>query len=91
MSIFEYNQERHMMQEREAAWNEGHAAGEKEGRAAGEKIGREAGRQEGLQSGLQQGIREIVRNMIRQGLSDEQIRSYCNITSEDLKKYKSQD
>ena len=22
MSIFEYNQERHMMQEREAAWNE---------------------------------------------------------------------
>ena len=48
MSIFEYNQERHMMQEREAAWNEGHAAGEKEGRAAGEKIGRETGLQEGL-------------------------------------------
>ena len=68
MSIFEYNQERHMMQEREAAWYEGHESGRREG--------------------VQQGIREIVQNMIRQGLSDEQIRTYCNITVEELNKYR---
>ncbi|MCC2254851.1 hypothetical protein LKD70_10550 [Ruminococcus sp. CLA-AA-H200] len=72
MSIFEYNQERHMMQEREAAWNEG----------------KESGRQEGIQEGIQKGIREIVQNMLRQGLTDEQIKNYCNITSEELEKFK---
>ena len=30
MSIFEYDQEKHMRQEREAAWEDGHAAGVKE-------------------------------------------------------------
>ena len=34
MSIFEYDQEKHMKQEREAAWEDGHAAGIEEGRAA---------------------------------------------------------
>lgn len=62
MSIFEYNQERHMMQEREAAWNEGR------------------------QEGIRESVREIVLNMIRQGLTDDQIENYCNITSEELKK-----
>ena len=31
MSIFEYDQEKHMKQEREAAWEEGHRAGSEEG------------------------------------------------------------
>ena len=34
MSIFEYDQEKHMKQEREAAWEDGHSAGIEEGRAA---------------------------------------------------------
>ena len=37
MSIFEYDQEKHMRQEREAAWEDGHAAGVEEGRTAGIK------------------------------------------------------
>ena len=37
MSIFEYDQEKHMRQEREAAWEDGHTAGIEEGRTAGIK------------------------------------------------------
>ena len=42
MSIFEYDQEKHMRQEREAAWEDGHAAGIEEGRTAGIEEGRAA-------------------------------------------------
>ena len=35
MSIFEYDQEKHMRQEREAAWNEGRRTGNEEGRSQG--------------------------------------------------------
>ena len=42
MSIFEYDQEKHMRQEREAAWEDGHAAGVEEGRTAGIEEGRAA-------------------------------------------------
>ena len=35
MSIFEYDQEKHMRQEREAAWNEGRRSGIEEGRSQG--------------------------------------------------------
>ena len=76
MSIFEYNQERHMMQEREAAWNEGREEGLREGI------------EKGIQKGIEESVREIVRNMIQRGLSDEEIESFCNITSEELEKYK---
>ena len=31
MSIFEYDQEKHMRQEREAAWEDGHLAGIEDG------------------------------------------------------------
>ena len=43
MSIFEYDQEKHMKQEREAAWEDGHAAGVEEGRTAGIQEGIERG------------------------------------------------
>ena len=76
MSIFEYNQERHMMQEREAAWNEGREEGLREGI------------EKGIQTGIEESVREIVRNMIQRGLSDEEIESFCNITSEELEKTK---
>lgn len=41
MSIFEYDQEKHMKMEREQAFEEGWKAGEKSGRKAGEKTGEE--------------------------------------------------
>ncbi len=37
MSIYEYDQEKHIRQERETAWEEGHAEGRAEGRAEGEE------------------------------------------------------
>ncbi|HIW43021.1 MAG TPA: hypothetical protein H9743_13005 [Candidatus Mediterraneibacter vanvlietii] len=55
MSIFEYDQEKHMRQEREAAWEDGHAAGIEEGRTAGIEEGRAAGIEEGRAAGIEEG------------------------------------
>ncbi len=38
MSIFEYDQEKHIRQEREEAWEEGRASGLKEGQISGLKL-----------------------------------------------------
>ena len=58
MSIFEYDQEKHMKQEREAAWEDGHAAGVEEGRTAGIQEGIEKGRAAGIEDGRTAGIEE---------------------------------
>ena len=58
MSIFEYDQEKHMRQEREAAWEDGHAAGVEEGRTAGIQEGIEKGRAAGIEEGRTAGIEE---------------------------------
>ena len=47
MIIFEYDQEKHMRQEREAAWEAGKTAGIEEGRRSGLEEGRQAGMKEG--------------------------------------------
>ena len=47
MSIFEYDQEKQMRQEREAAWEAGKTAGIEEGRRSGLEEGRQAGMKEG--------------------------------------------
>ena len=49
VSIYEYDQEKHIRQEREEAWE----AGEKAGWEAGEKAGREAGQMDKLQEQIQ--------------------------------------
>ena len=51
MSIFEYDQEKHIRQEREEAWEEGERAGREEG----EQIGREKGRLELIRKKLAKG------------------------------------
>ena len=53
MSIYEYDQEKHIRQEREEAWE----AGEKAGREVGEKAGWEAGREAGEKTGREAGER----------------------------------
>ena len=57
VSIYEYDEERHIRQEREDAWEDG--------RQEGEKIGLEKGRQESRQ--------RIVKNMLKQKKSEEEI------------------
>ena len=53
MSIYEYDEERHIRQEREVAWEEG--------------------RQEGERIGLEKGRRRIVKNMLNQKKTEEEI------------------
>ena len=55
MSIFEYDQEKHMRQEREAAWKEGRRSGLEEGRCSGIEEGRRSGIEEGRRSGMEEG------------------------------------
>ena len=55
VSIFEYDQEKHLRQEREQAWEEGREAGIAEGKAAGIAEGKAAGRIELIQKKLKKG------------------------------------
>ena len=55
MRIFEYDQEKHMRQEREAAWKEGRRSGLEEGRCSGIEEGRRSGIEEGRRSGMEEG------------------------------------
>ena len=59
MSIFEYDQEKHMRQEREAAWEDGHAAGIEEGRATGIEEGRAVGIEEGRAAGVKETAKRL--------------------------------
>ena len=47
VSIYEYDEEKHMRQEREASWEEGREVGREEGREEGRVQGREEGKFEG--------------------------------------------
>ena len=58
VSIYEYDQEKHIRQEREEAWEAGEKAGWEAGREAGEKTGREAGERVGQINKLQEQIRK---------------------------------
>ena len=64
MSIFEYDQEKHLRQEREAAWEDGHAAGVKDGRAAGVKEGHAAG----LLDGAKEAAKKAAKKLFKLGL-----------------------
>ena len=69
VSIYEYDEERHIRQEREDAWEEGERIGLEKGRKEGEKSGLEKGRQEGqLES-----RKRIVKNMLNQKKTEEEI------------------
>ena len=67
VSIYEYDQEKHIRQEREEAWE----AGEKAGREAGEKAGWEAGEKAGREAGEKTGqinkLQELIRKKLAKG------------------------
>ena len=87
MSIFEYDQEKHMRQEREAAWEDGHAAGIEEGRAAGIEEGHAAGVEEGRAAGIEEGIRETARNFAKMGVSIETIAGAVKASAEEVREW----
>ena len=69
VSIYEYDEEKHMRQEREASWEDGWAAGICEGEERGREEGREEGRLEGRKEGRQEGKLELLREQIQKKLS----------------------
>ena len=69
MSIFEYDQEKHMRQEREAAWEEGR----KEGHRAGVEEGQKEGHRAGVEEGEEQMLRKLVERKLKKGRTVEEI------------------
>ena len=69
MSIFEYDQEKHMRQEREAAWEAGKTAGIEEGRRSGLEEGRRSGLEECRQAGMKEGEEQILTLQIQKKLA----------------------
>ena len=69
VSIYEYDEEKHMRQERETFWEDGWAAGREEGIREGEERGREAGRKEGREEGRQAGKLDLLKDLIQKKLS----------------------
>lgn len=64
MSIFEYDQEKHIRLERQEAW--------------------EDGKTEGLKLGKAEERRQIIRKMIKEGFSNEQILALCETSEEEI-------
>ena len=64
VSIYEYDEEKHMRQEREASWEEGREVGREEGRVQG----REEGIEEGIEKGIKKGKQEILERLIQKKL-----------------------
>ena len=87
MSIFEYDQEKHMRQEREAAWEDGHAAGVEEGRAAGLEEGLTAGLEKGRAVGIKEGLQETARNLSEMGIPIETIAGAVKASVEEVQEW----
>ena len=58
MSIFEYDEERHIRNEKELSYREGHKQGHKTGVKEGHKIGVEEGHKIGVEEGRKIGVEE---------------------------------
>ena len=73
MSIFEYDQEKHMRQEREAAWNAGKTAGLEEGRRSGLEEGRRSGLEEGRAQGEERLLEMLIQRKLAKGKNISEI------------------
>lgn len=91
VSIYEYDEERHMRQTKEEGYGEGYESG----LAEGEKIGRESGLEEGRKAGLAEGQeigeikgRKLLKQAIllrRSGKTYKEIAAQCSVTVEEVK------
>lgn len=83
VSIYEYDEERHMRQTKEEGFEEGYESG----LAEGQKIGRQSGLAEGQKIGFNKG-REIFRQIIllrRAGKTYKEIAEQCGVSVEGVK------
>ena len=65
MSIFEYDEELHIQQEREEAWEEGHTEGLAKGHTEGLTEGLAKGHTEGFNEGFTKGLEDGFRSLFR--------------------------
>ena len=88
VSIFEYDEEEHMRQEREQFWNKGM----REGRRQGIQEGMQKGIQEGIQKGIREGITQSeqkllwnpIQKKLARGKSISQIAEELESTEEEI-------
>ncbi|MCD8125081.1 MAG: hypothetical protein LUE23_08635 [Lachnospiraceae bacterium] len=73
MSIYEYDEEKHMRQERTEWFQKGKEEGIEEGIERGIEQGIEKGIERGIKQGEREKLRQLVEKKIRKGLSDEEI------------------
>ncbi len=76
-SIFEYDQEKHIKQEKEESWEEGRAQGVAEGRTEGIRIGEELG--------IQKILKAQIERKMKKGLSLERIAEDLEYSLEEIK------
>ena len=89
MSIFEYDQEEHIRQEREESWEEGREEGREQGREEGRiegmeqgrVVGREEGKMEGKEEGTLLKLVQLTLKKIQKGCTPENI---ADMFEEDL-------
>ena len=67
VSIYEYDQEKHIRQEREEAWEAGEKAGWEAGEKAGWEAGEKAGREAGEKTGQINKLQELIRKKLAKG------------------------
>ncbi len=86
VSIYEYDEEKHMRQEREQHWQEGMVEGRKEGMVEGRKEGMVEGRKEGITEGRKEGITEghkqVFKKMLENGYTKEEAQRLSELTDE---------
>lgn len=73
---------------REQGLKEGRREGKKIGIEEGRKKGREVGREEGRQEGARQKQLEIAKEMLKNGISIEQISKITKLTIQEIEKLK---
>ena len=83
MSIFEYDQEKHLRMEREEAWEEGHREGLEKGRESGLRDGRESGLREGEEKALL--LANRIFKLSLSGKSSKEIAEICGISEKKVK------
>lgn len=86
MSIFEYDQEKHIRLEREEAWEEGRAAGIEEGKVAGIKEGKAAGIKEGTENGKRLLLQELIQKKMKKGKTAEMIAQELELSIDEIQK-----
>ena len=77
MSIFEYDEEKHLKNERELAYKNGEDAGIEKGIALGREEGLVLGREEGLMLGREEGEKrfsKLLQILMKEGRSDDSSR-----------------